>query len=569
MQLLLSKTGGAAAGGLLLGPDAVAAAREARTEAGPRSMRRLWSLVALSLVVLLSVPFLLVDVPPVLDYPNHLARLFVLAHPEDPVLSQMYGPNWRILPNLGMDVIGAALLRVTDVHVGGRLLLALALFAPLIGVVAYHRAVFGRFSLWPLAAAVIAYNGIFLLGFMNFQLSLGLALLGAAGWVVLRRRANVLVLAGFGALAATATFLCHILGLVFFAVLVGAAETDRLWRLRRSPGFMRELVGAAGALAFAMIPSLVFYALGPLSEPGARPGPWLWQQKLWWIFTPFMTTSTGLTLVTACTVLALLVLIRRQLEVAPGLPLALAALMLGFVAAPAKAINGVYIDLRLALMMGLLLFAALQPRLSARQSVYAGLLLGALTLLRCLDIGAGWIDHRRDLAELRAALTQVEPGKRVLVANGELDGIGDADKRERTLPGVHRVDTHLAALLVIERRAFWPLLFANPAMQPVIVRPPFDRLAEALGEPVEWRWLEHPDSSPGAEIPTYLQRWRSDFDAVLVIGPPLKQQPVAGLLPLSRGSYVQLYRIERSSDSEMTSDGGNVRPGARRTGSNS
>src|SRR4051794_5428681 len=237
----------------------------------------LWILLALMLAAMLAVPFLLVDVPPVLDYPNHLARLFVLAHPDDPVLSQMYAPNWRILPNLGMDLIGVAVLRATDVHVGGRILLALSLFAPLIGIIAYHRAVFRRFSPWPLAAGVIAYNGVFLLGFMNFQLSLGLALGGAAGWVALRRRDNWLLLAAWGMLAATATFLSHIFGLVFFVVLVGSGEADRLWRLRGSKSLVHEGVLAAGGLGIAIAPALLLYANGPLNEVGAQPGPWLWQ----------------------------------------------------------------------------------------------------------------------------------------------------------------------------------------------------------------------------------------------------------------------------------------------------
>src|SRR5690242_15542579 len=105
-----------------------------------------WLLAAGLLAIVLAVPLGLVDVPPVLDYPNHLARYFVLAHPDDPVTSQMYAVRWGILPNLGMDVIGAAVLRTTDVHVGGRLLLALSLFAPVIGVIAYHRAVFRDWS---------------------------------------------------------------------------------------------------------------------------------------------------------------------------------------------------------------------------------------------------------------------------------------------------------------------------------------------------------------------------------------------------------------------------------------
>jgi hypothetical protein len=36
----------------------------------------------------------------------------MLGHPDDAALSQMYAPHWTVLPNLGMDAIGAALLRI-------------------------------------------------------------------------------------------------------------------------------------------------------------------------------------------------------------------------------------------------------------------------------------------------------------------------------------------------------------------------------------------------------------------------------------------------------------------------
>ena len=142
-------------------------------------------MTALALAITLVIPFFLVDVPPVLDYPNHLARYFVLAHPGDPVLAQMYLPRWGLMPNLGIDLLAAGLLKVTDVHVGGRILLTLSLFAPVVGVVVYSRGVFGEFSYWPLASGTLAYNGIFHLGFMNFLLGLGLAFAAAAGWIAL------------------------------------------------------------------------------------------------------------------------------------------------------------------------------------------------------------------------------------------------------------------------------------------------------------------------------------------------------------------------------------------------
>ena len=65
---------------------------------------KLWCLTALAVCLALVAPFFAVDVPPVLDYPNHLARLYVLAFgASDPVLRTMYAPHWQIVPNHAID----------------------------------------------------------------------------------------------------------------------------------------------------------------------------------------------------------------------------------------------------------------------------------------------------------------------------------------------------------------------------------------------------------------------------------------------------------------------------------
>lgn len=45
-----------------------------------------WPAAALLISAALLLPFLVVDVPAVVDYPNHLARFYILAHSGDPVL---------------------------------------------------------------------------------------------------------------------------------------------------------------------------------------------------------------------------------------------------------------------------------------------------------------------------------------------------------------------------------------------------------------------------------------------------------------------------------------------------
>jgi hypothetical protein len=409
--------------------------------------------------------------------------------------------------------------------------------------------VFNESSYWPLASGLVAYNGVFFMGFMNFLLSLGLALVAAAGWIALRRRQFLLIRITGGALAAAAIFFCHIFGVILFTLLITAHEASLLWkRLRLGLLRVNDVAAAAGAVAAASSPALVLYLLSPLQTQAASPGEWQGLSKLWRIFAPFMTTSAQLTLATAITVVALLILFRRQLQFAPGLALALAALLIAFIAAPSTLKGGTMVDLRFAVMAGLLLFAGIRPRIPSRDAVFAGIVIGTLIVLRSSYIGMTWVDHRRDLADVRAAIADVPPGARVLAARGEPGNVITTDPAERSLPAVYRLDGHLAALLLIERRAFWPLLFADPAQQPVIIKPPFDRIAQPLSEPAEWPWLAQDPLPPEALLRArYLDHWQQNFDEVLLVDAPGTAQAASALSLHYRGKYAQLYRIDHAS----------------------
>jgi len=57
---------------------------------------------AAGVVLVLLAPLTMTDVPPLMDYPNHLARLYALAFiGSDPILARFYQPHWAIIPNLG------------------------------------------------------------------------------------------------------------------------------------------------------------------------------------------------------------------------------------------------------------------------------------------------------------------------------------------------------------------------------------------------------------------------------------------------------------------------------------
>ena len=507
----------------------------------------LWWLAASALAVALALPFFFVDVPPVLDYPNHLARYFVLAHPDDPVLSQIYSPHWGLMPNLGMDLLGAGLLKIVDVHVGGRLLLALSALVPVIGVIVYSRAAFGRFSYWPLASGVLAFNGVFHLGFMNFLLALGLALVAAAGWMKLRRRETIWPAAAFGAAAAAMLFFCHLFGVALFALLIGAEETSRLLAARRggrlTPG---GVVRSAGLLMFAGAPALVLYLASPLASGAAAPAAIAGAgYKLWVLLTPFMTTSVDLTLWTALIVLVAIGLGWRRMQLAPGFVIAFGILLVAYVVAPSAIKGGTFVDVRLAVMLGLLLFAGLRPRMSRRLGVVVGIVFAALIGARTFYISTTWISHRDAVAELRLAMAPIVPGAKVMIARGRPLSEVDAIRPERMLPGIYRLDTELSALMVVERRAFWPLLFADPTQQPLQVKPAFAPLSQSPGGPVAWARLPQSFSEAELQAAPYLRDWRGTFDNVLLIDPPLPLTPPAGLTLLQATPSAVLYRIAR------------------------
>lgn len=464
------------------------------------------------LALLLVLPFFVVDVPPVLDYPNHLARLTLLARMgTDPVLAAMYEPQWRILPNLAVDLAGQWLVQILPVHAAGRLLLAGSLLLPVIGAAAYGRAVFGSFSFWTLGAGIVGYSGLFFLGFMNFLYGVGLALLGAALWLRLRKR-NPWLAAAAGAGFAALIFFCHLFGVLFFALLVGAREAAELWGGRRLAPAAIGL--AALRLGMILAPAALLYFLSPLGGTALDAAYDEPVRKLIGLFTPFMTYHAAFGAMIGLAVYALAILGWRRGRVDPGSLLAMSGLAAAYVLAPLALKSGTFVYYRLAVMMGLLLFAGYRPGFGRRPAWLAGVLAG-LVAARVLEVGLVWAGHNADLADFRRVIAPVEPGARVLVVDAAPAGSAErAEPKSRSIPTLYRTDLHLPALLVIERRAFWPFLFADPRQQPIAVRPPYDHIAAPLREPPDAGVLQA--AEPPASAP-YLRDWQRSYDYVLLL----------------------------------------------------
>jgi hypothetical protein len=151
-------------------------------------------IAVLTAALLLVVPFWIVQYPPLLDYPNHLARVFILTHINDSnyQFSQYYTASFGFYPYLTMDVLLMWLMKVVSIFTGGRIILSLCVLSvPAAAWFFVRQANRDNTSLacWGLLSG---YNIFFLWGFVNWQLSMALVLLIAGLWIRYLNRATVL-----------------------------------------------------------------------------------------------------------------------------------------------------------------------------------------------------------------------------------------------------------------------------------------------------------------------------------------------------------------------------------------
>jgi hypothetical protein len=496
-----------------------------------------WWCALAALCVVLLAPLTIADVPPLLDYPNHMARLFALAFiPDDPVLARFYVSHWAIIPNLALDLTVPPLLRVFPVDLVGRAVAGVTLLLPVLGAAAYHRALTGRLSYWPLGSVLFAYNAAMLRGFLNFIVSIGLALLLAAVWVAWRERRPCFTIVTSAA-GAVALFFCHLTGLLFFGILIGAHGLASMRHSRR--GIAVKLAIVLGIFA---IPA-VLYLMSDLGQMNGDAEFRTLADKANAALTPVLNYSWPLDLATAflCVAVPCLCVIRSWCQIPFQAALALIALLLLFIGLPA-ALKGTYdLDTRFIVMAAVILPACLVPAALPRRAAWA-ISLGFLLLFaaRTTVLLSSWINWAGHLTAFRTVIASIQPGDVVLTVNNppapDKHRWTTVAKAGRLSDGTI-IDTHLPALLVIEHRAWWPYLFNNPSQQPIDSPARFRNLAERIDRATDPIALLIGDPSNMRLVTHVLAQG---------IMPPAAEIEAAGLTLITRNDDAALFRVNRS-----------------------
>lgn len=451
------------------------------------------------------VPLAQTATPPLFDYPNHLARMHVLARWDDFEGLGFFERAGFMVPNVLSDLIGIGLMARLEALEAGRALLSLTLGALLAGAFALQAAAAGRASPWPAVLALpLLYNEMLFWGFLNYLLGLGVLLWGAAAWLALERgapspgrRAAQLAL---GAAFALAAFLAHMVAFGLFAVAIAWLELHRAWG-RRAEGSARAL-GRLAASACAFVPALLLYLLGSPSrdlglgmafdfDPFLKLSPFT---RVLSSGNPWADAAALVGIAAALVALAAARGLRAEPRLA-GLAAVFAALVL---ALPYTAMGSFFLDARVAVAAALVGASAVRgPAPGTERGGIPGAataaLLAALALggARTAAIAADWRDGDRAYATLIEAFETIPRGAMVVPAEAARFQFAEGWLQTRTNAPPYE---HAAAYAAITRDAVVTNLFARRGQNPLVHEPGSEAEARLAMNPIR-RVVEDGDLS--------------------------------------------------------------------------
>lgn len=208
----------------------------------------LWFGLILSLLA--SLPALVAWAPQMTDYPSHLAGFKVmLDHGRDPFLTDYFTFHWEWTGNLGAELLMVPLTPIFGLEMAGHVIVALIPALTGLAIMAVSWTLYRRISIGAMLALAMIWSPSLLMGFLNWSLSLALALFAFALWVRLegrRWRWVPFIPIGF------VVWICHVSGWGVMGVLVFGYEWSRRQSWRDWRPFLKPW-----PLIFPLLPMLM------------------------------------------------------------------------------------------------------------------------------------------------------------------------------------------------------------------------------------------------------------------------------------------------------------------------
>ena len=513
-----------------------------------------WAIAALFILLALFTvaPLLVISVPVLIDYPDHLARMWLqMELPHRDAADAHYVLDWKLIPNMAMELVVPALGRLTGLETAGRIFVAMAMLMPPLACLLLHRALHGRANLWPLASLLFTYNAVLYWGFLNYLFGLGVALLAFWLWVISVRIPAVWRAVLFAPVAAL-LFILHLFAFGVYGLLVLGFEVAR----RETP-FRHALLARETVIAL-----MQFVPAGAMWLITLRNGgPLLIDFGDIWLKVNALQAPMAFGAVPGALTMALIVptIVAMRigtLRVHPWMKFPLLLLGAAALAMPSWVMGSWGADMRVPVALPFVLIAGTQVATTRRRAaIFLAACATIFLVLRVSALARNWHAIEQDFAEFRTMATILPRGATLLPVLAPIP-----DERQ-AIPGLpswlggrtKRDYNHMATLAVIDRDAFVPNLFSGwtqispaPKNRARFVSQDDPLSPEQLfygALPAADRTVVVPPNRLGR--PAYWLDWPGKFDYVLWIDFAVPGPVPSQLQLIATGSFFRLYRVAR------------------------
>lgn len=494
------------------------------------------SLLIALLSIVATIPLWTPEFPPLPDMPGHMGRYAVqLGLADDPALAQWFTFRWAPIGNLGVDLLMQLVGPLFGIELAAKLIVIGIVALLTSGLLRVARQAHGRIGPAALFALPLVYGQPFQFGFINYCLSIGLALHAFVLWMQLgeggRFRFRALIFVPLSLIV----WLAHIGGWGVLGLLALASETVRQRGLTK--GFARSLVEAGIGCIPLALPLILMLVQQDLASGTATAHWFEWNTKFQWMamiladkwqsYDIFCAVILALVIVTA--------VIISDLRFHPALGLAALFLFAAMIVIPRVLLGSAYADMRLAGFAVAMALLAIDVRHNAPRVMSLVLMLGGLAFFvtRTAGTTASFRSYDRVMRAELVALDHVPQHARIVALVGR-QCFAEWQLERRS---------HLSSMAIVRRHAFTNDQFILPGAQLIGVR--YAAGAPFVHDPSQ---MVTPDNCTGSDWPTYSHTVaripRGAFDYLWVIGAPQQSTPdLSGFVPVWQNGKSTLYRI--------------------------
>ena len=511
--------------------------------------------------LLATVPLLWPEIPPLVDLPGHMGRYRVqLVYDQFPHLREWYNFQWSLMGNLGVDLLIIPLSKILGLELSVKLIVIAIPAMTVAGMLWIAREVHGRIPATALFALPLAYSYPFHFGFVNFALSMALALLAFGWWLRLARLGKLVFRAIVFVPLSLAIWVTHTFGWGVLGVLAFSAELIRQHDLHRDPDrpWYRDLFGGwivpgffAGLHCLVLIPpAILMIAWRSGGHVSGQTGDWFnFRAKMLWVVQVFRDRWQFFDIASIGVLFLLLLKAVRDPNIQYSRNLALSGLFLlaVYVFLPRIVFGSAYADMRLVPFLIAIAIIAIRPKpgLSIRGAALVAVLGMAFFTARIVATTWSFALYDRSYDRELKALEHLPQGARLVSFVGETCYNEWRMTRLQHLPG-----------LALERRlAYTNDQWSMAGGQLLTVRYQANRPRGDIR-----RRFVHDPSQIVTDVQCPREYWRpvafmlanfprDTFDYVWVIRPPAYDKRLEqGLIPVWRGGTSSLFKVDHSVD---------------------